>query len=71
MGNILKSRNSFQKVHVKDLISNAVHLSRTEAVTRRCSVKKVFLKISRNLQENICVGVPFLKNYWPAGLKIY
>ena len=23
-----------------------------EAVTRRCSVKKVFLKISQNLQEN-------------------
>ena len=49
--------NSFQKVHVKDLISNVVHLSRTEAVARRCSVKKVFLKISRNSQENICVGV--------------
>ena len=25
----------------------------------RCSVKKSFLKISQNSQENICVGVPF------------
>ena len=32
----------------------------TEAVTRKCSVKKVFLKISQNLQENICARVSFL-----------
>ena len=30
-----------------------------EAVTPRCSVKKVFLKISQNSQENTCVSVPF------------
>ena len=30
-----------------------------EAVTSRCSVKKVFLKISQNSQENTCVNVPF------------
>ena len=30
-----------------------------EAVARRCSMKKVFLKILQNLQENTCVGVPF------------
>ena len=28
-----------------------------EAVAQRCSVKKVFLEISQNLQENICVRV--------------
>ena len=32
----------------------------TEAVTRRCSVKKVFLKISQNSQENTCARVSFL-----------
>ena len=31
-----------------------------EAVTRRCSVKKVFLKISQNIQENSSARVSFL-----------
>ena len=30
-----------------------------EAVTRRCSVKKVFLEISQNLQENTGARVSF------------
>ena len=32
----------------------------TEAVARTCSVKKVFLKISQNLNENTCARVSFL-----------
>ena len=32
----------------------------SEAVARRCSVKKVFLEISQNSQENNCVRVSFL-----------
>ena len=31
-----------------------------EAVILRCSVKKVFLKVSQNSQENTCAGVSFL-----------
>ena len=31
-----------------------------EAVVRGCSVKKVFLEISQNSQENTCVRVSFL-----------
>ena len=31
-----------------------------KAVVRRCSVKKVFLEISQNLQENTCARVYFL-----------
>ena len=31
-----------------------------EAVARRCSVKKVFLKISQNSQENTCARASFL-----------
>ena len=31
----------------------------SEAVVRRCSSKYVFLKISQDSQENICVGVSF------------
>ena len=32
----------------------------TEAVVQRCSVKKVFFKISQNSQENTCTRVSFL-----------
>ena len=32
----------------------------TEAVVRRCSIKKVFLEISLNSQENTCARVSFL-----------
>ena len=31
----------------------------TEAVTQRCSVKKFFLQISQNPQENTCTRVSF------------
>ena len=30
-----------------------------EAVVRRCSVKKVFLEISQNSQENTCAKISF------------
>ena len=33
---------------------------RTEAVTQRCSLKKVFLEIVQNSQENTSVRVSFL-----------
>ena len=36
-----------------------------EAVDERCSVKKVFLEISQNSQENTCARVPFLINLQP------
>ena len=37
----------------------------TEAVVQRCSVKKVFLEISQNSQENTCARDSFLiKNYY-------
>ena len=32
----------------------------TEAVVQRCSVKKVYLEISQNLQKNTCARVSFL-----------
>ena len=34
-------------------------LEKVEAVVQRCSVKKVFLEISQNLQENTCARVSF------------
>ena len=38
-----------------------------EAAVPRCSVKKVFLKISHNSQENICVRVSFLIKLQDSG----
>ena len=37
--------------------------SSQEAVVRRCSVKKVFLEISQNSQENTCARDSFLINF--------
>ena len=34
----------------------------SEAVARRCSVKKVLLKISQDSQENTCAGVSYLRS---------
>ena len=39
---------------------NLANLGSAEAVARRCFVKKVFLKISQNSQENTCARVSFL-----------
>ena len=33
----------------------------SEAVARSCSIKKAFLEIFQNLQENVCARVSFLK----------
>ena len=42
-----------------------------EAVAKECSGKKVFLKISQNSQENICVVVSFLIKLQAWGPEIY
>ena len=39
---------------------NVMSLRMTEAVVRKCSVKKVFLEISQNTQKSTCARVPFL-----------
>ena len=43
----------------------------TQAVTRRCSLKKVFLEILQNSQENICARVSFLIKLQALGLQLY
>ena len=42
-----------------------------EAVFQRCSVKKVFLEISQNSQENTCARVSFLIKLQVSGLQLY
>ena len=43
----------------------------TEAVVPRCSIKKVFLEILQNSQENTCARVPLLIKFQAPGLQIY
>ena len=40
-----------------------------ETVAQRCSVKKVFLEISQNSQENTCAKVSILIKFQASGLK--
>ena len=41
-------------------VSTLINRPLSEAVARRCSVKKVFLEISQNLHKNTCAGVSIL-----------
>ena len=41
-------------------ISPRENYENTEAVTRRCSAKKMFVKVLQNSQENTCTRVSFL-----------
>ena len=43
----------------------------SEAVVQRCSVKKVFLEISQNSQENTCARASFLIKLQASGLPLY
>ena len=54
---------SMKKFYLKNTFLTA------EAVVRRCSIKKVFLEISQNLQENICVREFFLIKLQASGLR--
>ena len=47
-------------LRVRPSFKNKIFLA-SEIVTRRCSAKKVLLKILQNLQENDCVTVSSLK----------
>ena len=55
MGYFCKLANPWMKKF--GIVSPVIYTSRS---SHRCSVKKLFLKISRISQENTCVGVFFL-----------
>ena len=59
-------------LYVIKLFANHIELNlfdTPEAVARRCSVKKVFLEISQNSQENTCAIVSFLIKLQVSGLR--
>ena len=51
--------------------SSISKLRNPEAVTRLCSVKKLFLIILQNLQENTCDGASFLKKLQASALQYH
>ena len=53
------------------LVSARKRVNNLEAVVRSCSVKKVFLEISQNSQENTCARVSFLIKLQSSGLQLY
>ena len=53
-----------------DNFSNFDKQNHTEAVAWRCSVKKMFLEISQNSQENVCARVLFLIKLHASDLQI-
>ena len=62
---------SFRGDHPFNFLENFINILNLEAVARRCSVKKVFLEISQNSQENICARVSFLIKLQILGLQLY
>ena len=46
-------------------------LKRTEAIVQKSAVKKVFLEISQNSQENTCARASFLIKLQDSGLQLY
>ena len=61
----------FSLIHVlkqktEYLVENYISL---EAVVRRCSVKKVFLEILQNSQENTCAGISFFIKLQASGVR--
>ena len=69
LSGVTKLKNLHTKrVTKKFLETMATIIAQKQAIARRCSVKKVFLEISQNSQENTCARVSFLIN---LGLQLY
>ena len=74
----LHEKKSPRKIHFNHTRQNILTKSafkpaeeiKTEAVAQSCSVKKVFLEISQNLQENTCATV-FLMKLLASGVFLW
>ena len=67
---LLSSEASLNSSDSLDSFSNFDKQDHTEAVAWRCSLKKVFLEISQNLQENVCARISFLIKLHASDLQI-
>ena len=50
---------SVKHIYLYKQVFSCLYLSLSEAASRSCSMKKVFLKVLQNLQENTCAKVFF------------
>ena len=64
----IQNKKLFVNIQVKIMLQKNLA---SEAVVQRCSVKKVFLEISQNTQENTCTRVSFLIKLQASGLQLY
>ena len=65
----IKSLVSISSLDCKKTVKLLSEWKCLEAVLRRCSVKKLFLRISENSQENTCTEVSFYQSYRPPVLS--
>ena len=59
------------KTKMRLIMVNTSFVFSSEAVVRKCSVKKVFLEISQNSQKITCATVSFLVKLQAWGLQFY
>ena len=58
-----KCFRQFEKMHLEKIVKQKGKTASTEdrSSHQRLFMKKMYLKISQNLQENICARTPFIK----------
>ena len=56
----VKTKKYFKGKILRQTCSTGYFILKTKAVAQSCSVKKVFLEISQNSQENTCARVCYL-----------
>ena len=66
-----KASSQICRAKIEDNLNSMSTQLDSEAVTQRCSRKRVFLEISQNSQENTCARVSFLtKGLWHKCLPV-
>ena len=66
------NKRRLEKIYKTSLQNGTVTgITRRSSCCRRCSVKKLFLKISQNSPENTFAGVFFLVKLQASDLKLY
>ena len=66
-------KQTYTHTYIKTFFVNHVEISileHREAVLQRCSLKKVFVEISENSQENVCARVSLLIKLQASSLQL-
>ena len=71
MRNLLVKSLTHTRTILQSHRNQSIDLDTAEAVVRRCSIKKVFLKISQNSQEDTCARISFLIKLQAWELQLY